>query len=307
MYPVYAHVRARSSRPETQEQIQRDPMETTRNVTKVLVNTVVDCMLSRRHQLRIGQYLMNRAKGEGNGNPSTNGEYAALRIIKRRLAKTGGIVFDVGANRGEWTREVAAGMPATLSVFSFEPMPATFRQLEENVLGIKTSAKIRVVNLGLSDFTRPAVMYADIKNPTAGSNSIARRNAGSFGLVQHEVAGISLVSGSEYCIDQNIAKIDYLKIDTEGHELSVIRGFANMLKFRRIGIIQFEYGGAWIDSKSYLSDAFELLGPYGYAICRLHSSALERFSVYDQREETFAFANYVAVAPEFMGDFQFVT
>ena len=75
-------------------------------------------------------------------------------------------------------------------------------------------------------------------------------------------------------------------------------GFKSMLSKRRIDVIQFEYGGAWIDSRSYLFQIYDLLMPYGYVICRLHSNKLEPFKCYDQREETFAYSNYVAIRRE---------
>ena len=66
----------------------------------------------------------------------------------------------------------------------------------------------------------------------------------------------------EYIQKNNIRAIDFLKIDTEGFEFNVIKGFGNSIK--RVKIIQFEYGGTYIDSGDKLKDVVEYLKSYGF-------------------------------------------
>ena len=68
--------------------------------------------------------------------------------------------------------------------------------------------------------------------------------------------------GDEYMQKNQIETIDFLKIDTEGHEFSVLAGFDDYLS--KIKIIQFEYGGVWIDSHTKLTDAIGVLRAYGF-------------------------------------------
>ena len=63
--------------------------------------------------------------------------------------------------------------------------------------------------------------------------------------------------GKDYVIDKNIETIDFLKIDTEGYELNVLRGFDNFLE--NIKIIQFEYGGTFLDNNTKLIDVIKYL------------------------------------------------
>ena len=51
---------------------------------------------------------------------------------------------------------------------------------------------------------------------------------------------LHIKTGKEYIIRNNIEKVDFLKIDTEGYELNVLQGFEDCLKI--VKIIQFEYG-----------------------------------------------------------------
>ena len=68
--------------------------------------------------------------------------------------------------------------------------------------------------------------------------------------------------GDEYIKENNIDVIDFLKIDTEGFEFNVIKGFGNAIK--KVRYIQFEYGGCYIDSGDKLKDVIEHLARYGF-------------------------------------------
>lgn len=66
----------------------------------------------------------------------------------------------------------------------------------------------------------------------------------------------------EYIKNNTIKEIDFLKIDTEGYEFNVLKGFGDELKI--INCIQFEYGGTYIDSGDKLKDVIEHLARYGF-------------------------------------------
>ena len=268
---------------------------------------ILNCLLnlfSQEFQERLGRYILNHAKGQGNGDPVTNGEYSLISKVKSQLANCQAIVFDVGANKGEWTTHFAEGMSDQLSIISFEPIPATFLQLTSKLALQCSHICSKQVNAALSDVRGTTSMFVDISNPLAGTNSLAQRNAQVYGLYQNKIEGIQLITGDDFCSENGINHIDFVKIDTEGHECAVIRGFAKMISQRKIDVIQFEYGGCWIDSKSYLLEMFDLLSPCGYSICRLHPDSLEIFAEYDQRQETFEFANYVAVKQELLSIYE---
>lgn len=65
-----------------------------------------------------------------------------------------------------------------------------------------------------------------------------------------------------YVIDNNIHNIDFLKIDTEGYELNVLKGFDHFLE--NINIIQFEYGGTFLDNNVKLIDVIHYLERNGF-------------------------------------------
>lgn len=68
--------------------------------------------------------------------------------------------------------------------------------------------------------------------------------------------------GEDYVLEKKIEHIDFLKIDTEGFELDVLKGFGQTLE--RVKMIQFEYGGTYIDRKIKLIDVIEYLQGFGF-------------------------------------------
>jgi len=73
---------------------------------------------------------------------------------------------------------------------------------------------------------------------------------------------LDIKKGIDYVNSKNIKTIDFLKIDTEGYELNVLQGFDNF--FENIKIIQFAYGGAFLDNKIKLKDVTDYLDKKGF-------------------------------------------
>ena len=64
-------------------------------------------------------------------------------------------------------------------------------------------------------------------------------------------------------MDENkITSVDFIKIDTEGYELHVLKGFEE--RIANVNIIQFEYGGTFLDNKTKLIDVINYLKEYGF-------------------------------------------
>jgi len=73
---------------------------------------------------------------------------------------------------------------------------------------------------------------------------------------------LTIKKGSDYMVQNNIETIDFLKIDTEGYELNVLKGFNNFLE--NVKIIQFEYGGTFIDNNVTLIEVINYLRDKGF-------------------------------------------
>jgi hypothetical protein len=62
----------------------------------------------------------------------------------------------------------------------------------------------------------------------------------------------------------SFSKIDFLKIDVEGNELSVLKGAKNLLSQGAIDFVQIEFGHAARAARVYLHDIFNFISEYEY-------------------------------------------
>jgi hypothetical protein len=87
--------------------------------------------------------------------------------------------------------------------------------------------------------------------------------------------------------------IDIVKIDIEGHELSALKGFGAALG--AVKVVQFEFGGTDIDTRTFFKDFWLLFAAHGFEIYRITPFGELKISSYRESDECFSISNYVAV------------
>jgi hypothetical protein len=102
-----------------------------------------------------------------------------------------------------------------------------------------------------------------------------------------------LTTIDNYCLNNDIEKIYFLKLDVEGHELKVLQGASKMIFDKKIDFIQFEFGGCNIDSKTYFRDFYYLLKD-DFNIYRIVENGLFAIKAYKEEYEIFRTINYLA-------------
>lgn len=267
-----------------------------RSGLKAIFDFLLDRCLTSGRQESLGNHILHRLRGEGNYDPETNGEYRALRLVKHLVHEKDAVIFDVGAHTGLWSSEAVRGMSSRLVIYAFEPSGASYLKLKSLSERLGCQAIIQPVNVALSDADGAGALHID--GDLYGTNSLHERHTNMPGLRQSFTETVILKKGDSFCRQNGIGHIDFLKIDTEGHEVSVLAGFDAMLKGKKIDYIQFEYVSCWINSRRFLFEAIELLARRGYKVGRLYPGAVKFLDRYDQRDETFAFSNYFAVRSE---------
>ena len=90
-----------------------------------------------------------------------------------------------------------------------------------------------------------------------------------------------------------LTAITILKIDAEGHDLAVLKGFSQALAAGRIDLVQFEYNHATLLAGQSLRSFFSLLST-NFLICRLLPNGLEACG-YHPALDNFAQSNWVGV------------
>jgi FkbM family methyltransferase len=229
------------------------------------------------------------AMGYGEGaNPAASGEEGALRYVESCLrAEPKVTMFDVGANVGQYAASVLDRWGERVALWCFEPSPSTFRMLGER---LREHPQVTLENLGLSD--KDGTLTLHTLGEGSKVASLYERRTEQWNLDKTEQIRVRTLDG--YCAENRIDSIGYLKLDVEGHELSVLQGARGMLAAGAIRFIQFEFSAACIDARVFFRDYWELLSK-DYAIYRVIVHGLAPVVEYDETLEVFKRAtNYLA-------------
>lgn len=219
------------------------------------------------------------------GDIYTSGEVDILRVLGEQVEfKT---IFDIGANVGQWSIEAHKHFPKS-SIYAFEIVPGVFEKFKVNTQHL--GDKLHAYNFGLAESARE--MEIDAYQDT-GLTSVLDLSSLHTTVTSSKVS-IKLKRGDDFCSSQNITSIDFMKVDVEGTELSVLRGFQKLLENGGVKIIQFEYNLANVYSRTYLKDFYEYFTPLGYLIARIYRRNVE-FMDYNPHYEFIGHGNYLMV------------
>jgi FkbM family methyltransferase len=141
-------------------------------------------------------------------------------------------------------------------VHYFDPMPKFIESLSQKPI---KNCKYVLNDFGLANVNATLAYYPKYQSFFDRVNSCKKSD-------RDNKIYLNIRKADKYIEDNNIDQIDFVKIDTEGYEFEVIKGFSQHL--RKVGIIQFEYGGTFLDNNVKLAEV----------ICYLKAQGFSRFS-----------------------------
>jgi FkbM family methyltransferase len=213
-------------------------------------------------------------------------------FLLRHFLKPNYIVFDIGANIGEFAYFLSTIIKKG-EIYAFEPQKKVFRILKGTLNKVRNSY---LYNLGLSSSTGVADIFIPIKEKSLvlceaslEPNFDPHINPHSNDFIQNErirkrdryvKVKIRLTTLDLFCQRNKINQIDFIKCDAEGHELEVLKGAKKCLTTLRpillVEIFPYIYDGHFENVCQYL----EGLNYVGYVIsedkknvCRLNEES----------------------------------
>lgn len=153
-------------------------------------------------------------------NHTVNGEMSLLRSIVKN-APSDAHIFDVGATGSCFPSEIRSGMQLHLFDPEFKPSGPEWRGTYGQTM------YSRVV-----DYSGDNV-HVNVTAVDAGENSLSR-----------------------YCKVRGISRIHFLKTDTDGHDIGVLRGIGEDVT---VDMVQFEYDNIYRKNELRIEDMFDAL------------------------------------------------
>lgn len=175
-------------------------------------------------------------------------ENSEINLINEILPEDA-ICLDVGANIGYYALNIVKSKK-NAQVYCFEPDPTVFEKLNINLSLNEESKRIKCFDIALSDSETIKNFYqSDDQHSGCGSiNVIPNQNSNVI-----EVKTLTLDS---FLYRNNLNKVDFIKIDIEGHEFSLLQGAVLSLKVKAIKYILIEFNGEKLKTLGYTFNDF---------------------------------------------------
>lgn len=225
----------------------------------------------------------HRSLNNVNFDMGCNGEIRVLRILSQFQPKC---IFDIGAHKGDWSR-LASKMNPSCVIHAFEIVPSTYEELFQNT---KELNNVIPNNCGLS--SQEGTISISLGRYSTMATGCKIKGMQSHNEFYSQEILCKTRKASDYMREQNIDCIDFIKVDVEGMDLQVIKGFEDQLK--NVRAVQFEYGTFNISSHDLLADFCRHLNDKGFVVGKIFPKFVNFFE-YHSKMENFHGSNYVAV------------
>ncbi|WP_176500822.1 FkbM family methyltransferase [Sphingomonas sp. HMP9] len=166
-------------------------------------------------------------------------------------------IFDVGANIGQSAVKFRRRFPEA-QIHCFEPSASNADRIRTRSI---KNVEVHQVALGSTAATAMLSQGAD---------------PATFHISENGDAQIRIETIDAFCAENGIERIDFLKIDTEGHDLEVLKGAVAMLDAGRVVAVQVEAG---MNPENTFHIPFEALKAF------LEDHGYRLFGFYDQVTE----------------------
>ena len=226
-------------------------------------------------------------QGKGYGTSSLRNEVGSVLSFIDKIEPLS--VIDVGANKGLYIDQYLIRNIKLKRVVLVEPSSLNCSILKDKC---KKNDFI-LIKKAVSDELGKSQLYSDA--PGSGLASLTKRNLDFTDIDYNFSESVEITTLDTIYEDLFEASeiVDILKLDIEGYELAALNGAKKLLANTKF--IQFEFGGANLDTHTSFKDFFYFFQSYGWSIFRITPLGLEEITIYREIDEIYRTTNYIAV------------
>lgn len=149
-------------------------------------------------------------------------EVAETQFMQRYL-QPGMTVLDIGAHHGYYSLIASRAVGEQGRIHSFEPAPRERAHLKKN-LALNRCRQVSVHGFALGG-TRGSATLFQVETKLDGCNSLRRQDA----ALNSTRIDVEVVPLDQFLAEHHVKKVDFIKMDVEGGELSVLEGASALL------------------------------------------------------------------------------
>ncbi|MDE2218372.1 MAG: FkbM family methyltransferase [Patescibacteria group bacterium] len=176
-------------------------------------------------------------------------------------------VIDVGANTGQFAREIRGRLPKS-KIYSFEPINECYEELINHMSG---DENFQAFNLALGDKNEKSEINKCVYSPSSSLREMAVLHEEMFPHTRGgEKQEIALKRLDDVFEKDPLRKNILIKIDVQGCEDKVIKGGLKILSEAKVALIETSFFELYKDQPQF-DDIYETMKRLGFHYCgRIH-------------------------------------
>ena len=195
------------------------------------------------------------------------------------------LCLDVGGNIGNYSELILH--ETSSKVIMFEPLNFVMDEARNRLQ--KFENRVEFINKGVGAISEQKEINF---NPNSTEHASFAKSVNQIDYLANESkALIDVVSLDDFCSNNNITHIDFIKIDTEGFELEVLKGAKKVISDIKPKYIQVENNWHQLFMGSSIFQISELLK--GYDVYILRKNSLKKTDPSLPLANIFMFSNFV--------------
>ncbi len=216
-------------------------------------------------------------------NMMIRGEWEAhYTELVRKIVKKGDTVVDVGANYGYYSVITGWQVGNSGQVYAFEPNPVVFNFLNKSLKanGFFTNKMAKSFQVGLSDYEGVST-FSFLDGDFGGGSMFTPENR----IVKEKFDVIDVDISTMDIQLKDVKSLDFVKIDAEGAEVSIIKGMQSLISRSPNLKILMEFYPNYIKKHSTVESFVDELVKYGFVFYRpLIHGELQKISIEELKE-----------------------